>query len=200
MTEAKQKLDAKIDAMVAASSPQRFIARRLFLYDFGCVFADNQDRGFRILNEICEKFRLPFSAVKVVGSAHTGYSYLKERDFAPGESDLDVAIISPTLFQEYSEAIYWMTRRYSDLTKFHRDQGVSPARNFREYLSSGQFRPDLMPSCQLKTDWFSFFGKLSNKHSDLFKNINSGIYLSEGFFEMKTASILEAKRHKHDSV
>ena len=49
-----------------------------------------------------------------------------------------------------------------------------------------------MPSCQLKTDWFSFFGKLSNKHADLFKNINAGVYLSEGFFEMKTASILEA--------
>lgn len=89
MTEAKQKLDAKIGAMVAASAPHRFIARRLFLYDFGCVFADNQDRGFHILNEICEKFKVPFSAVKVVGSAHTGYSYLKERNFVPGESDLD---------------------------------------------------------------------------------------------------------------
>jgi hypothetical protein len=192
MTEAKQKLDAKLGAMVAASAPHRFIARRLFLYDFGCVFSDKQDRGFQILNEICEKFKLSFSSVKVVGSAHTGYSYFKERDFVPGESDLDVAIISPSLFQDYSEKVYWMTRRYTDLTRFRRDQGVSPARDFREYLSSGQFRPDLMPSCQLKEDWFRFFNRLSNKHSDLFKNINSGIYLSEGFFEMKTASILEA--------
>ena len=42
-------------------------------------------------------------------SAHTGYSYFKERDFVPGESDLDVAIISPSLFQDYSEQVYSMT-------------------------------------------------------------------------------------------
>jgi hypothetical protein len=59
MTEAQQKLNAKIGAMVAASSPQRFVVRRLFLYDFGYVFEKNQDRGFRILNAICEKFKLP---------------------------------------------------------------------------------------------------------------------------------------------
>jgi hypothetical protein len=52
MTEAKQKLDAKIGKMVAASTPHRFITRRLFLYDFCYVFAGNQDRGFEILNAV----------------------------------------------------------------------------------------------------------------------------------------------------
>jgi hypothetical protein len=192
MTEAKKKLDGKIGAMVSASAPHRVIARRLFLYDFGYVFENNQDRGFEILNAICEKFKQPFSAVKVVGSAHTGYTYYKKRDFVAGESDLDVAIISPTLFQEYSQAIYWMTRRYSDLTTFPRIEGVSVAQDFRNSLGSGQFRPDRMPSCLLKTDWFGFFNRLSNKYTDLFRNINAGIYLSEGFFEMKNAAILEA--------
>lgn len=192
MTEAKEKLDAKIGAMVAASRPHRFITRRLFLYDFGYVFADHQDRGFEILNAICERFKLPFSTVKVAGSAHTGYSYFKERDFVPGESDLDVAIISATLFQEYSQAVYWSTHRYSDLTKFRRIEGVGVDKDFRYYLGSGQFRPDLMPEGSLKADWFGFFNKLSNKHVDLFRNINAGIYLSEGFFEVKTETIIEA--------
>ena len=192
MTEAQQKLDAKIDAMVSASSPHRFITRRLFLYDFCYVFEKNQDRGFAILNAICEKFKLTFSSVRVIGSAHTGYSYQKQRDFVPGDSDLDVAIISPPLFQEYSQAVYWLTHRYSDLSKFQRKDGHSVAQDFRYYLGSGQFRPDFMPECQLKTDWFSFFNRLSNNYTDLFKNINAGIYLSEGFFEMKTVSILEA--------
>lgn len=178
--------------MVAASSPHRFIARRLFLYDFAQVFKQHEDRGFQILNEICEKFKLPFSAVRVVGSAQTGYSYSKKRDFIAGKSDLDVAIVSSSLFQDYSQQIYWLTTRYSDETKFRRIDGVSVVQDFRNYLASGQFRPDLMPECSLKTEWFSFFNKLSNKHADLFGNINAGIYLSEGFFELKNSSIVQA--------
>jgi hypothetical protein len=197
MTDAKQRLDATIDKMVTASTSHRFITRRVFLYDFGYVFTDNQDRGFEILNAISEKFKLPFSAVKVIGSAHTGYTYFKQRDFVPGDSDLDVAIISTTLFQEYSQAVYWSTHRYSDLTKFRRIEGVSVDKDFRYYLGSGQFRPDLMPEGPLKTDWFGFFNKLSNKHVDLFRNINAGIYLSEGFFEIKNAAIVEAYKKAH---
>jgi hypothetical protein len=194
MTEAQEKLNTKIAGMASASASHRFITRRLYLYDFGYVFAATPDRGFQILNAICEKFKLTFSSVRVVGSAHTGYSYLKKRDFVLGESDLDVAIISPWLFQEYSQAVYWLTHRYTDLTRFQRKAGRSVAPSFREYLGSGQFRPDFMPQCQLKADWFSFFNKLSNGYTDLFKNINAGIYLSEGFFEMKTSSIVEAYR------
>lgn len=192
MTEAKGKLDAKIAAMVSASVPYRVISRRLFLYDFTQVFLNDQDKGFSILNAICERFKLPFSVVRVVGSAHTGYSYFSKSDFLPGESDLDIAIISSSLFQHYAQEVYWATHRYSDLSRFPRKEGVSVAQEFRNYLSSGYFRPDLMPDGALKTEWWSFFNRLSNKHIDLFRNINAGIYLSEGFFEMKSAVLVEA--------
>jgi hypothetical protein len=194
MTEAKQKLDSKIATMVEGAEHPRLVARRLFLYDFVEAFATNQDRGFQILNTICEHFKLPFSAVKVVGSAQTGYSYYKERDFVSGQSDLDVAIISATLFQEYSHEIYSLTERYTDLTRFHRKKGISVAQYFRDNLASGLFRPDLMPECKLKADWFSFFNKLSNNYVDLFSNINAGIYLSEAFFECKHLTIIDAYR------
>ncbi|HKV93025.1 MAG TPA: hypothetical protein VJW20_10790 [Candidatus Angelobacter sp.] len=194
MTDAKKKLDTTIGKMVAASVPHRSIARRLLLYDFNHVFTSDPDRGFQILNTICEYFKLPFSAVKVVGSAQTGYSYYSEHDFRKGDSDLDIAIISPFLFQEYSQTIYWMTQRYTDQTKFPRKEGVSVAQDFRLYLGSGLFRPDLMPECTLKANWLSFFNRLSTKHTDVFRNINAAIYLSEGFFEMKNASIVEAYR------
>jgi hypothetical protein len=192
MTEAKIRLDSKIGAMVVPSTPRRFIARRLFLYDFTNAFVGDPDRGFAILNEVSEHFGLPFSAIKVVGSAQTGYSYFSKGDFLPGVSDLDIAIISPTLFQHYSQEAYAITRGYSDLSRFHRRNGISVAQGFRDYLSTGFFRPDLMPASKLKNDWFGFFNKLSNKHTELFHDINAGIYLSEGFFEMKNASIIDA--------
>lgn len=194
MASAKEILDSKIASMLQTSTPYRAISRRLFLYDFNYVFSTNQERGFQISNAICERFKLRFSEVKVVGSAQVGYSYFSQRDFAPGDSDLDVALISHELFQIYSEDTYWMTTRYTDLSKFPRRSGVSTDRDFRDYLSAGFFRPDLMPECAKKSEWFRFFNLLSNKHSDLFKNINAGIYLSEAFFEMKNAAVVEEYR------
>ena len=188
MTELQNKLNTKIGAMVASSTSHHVIARRLFLYDFPTVFSNDQERGFNILNAVCEHFKLPFLSVKVVGSAQTGYSYFKGHDFTPGDSDLDLAIINSDLFQYYSEEIYWLTERYSNFSQFKRQQGVSPVQDFRNYLSAGQFRPDMMPEGKLKDDWFTFFNKLSNKHTEVFKSINAGIYLSERFFVMKNSS------------
>lgn len=191
MTELQNTLNLKIAAMVDSSVPHRVIARRLFLYDFPIVFSDDQERGFVIMNAVCEHFKLPFSSLKVVGSAQTGYSYIKGRDFCLRTSDLDLAIINCDLFRYYSEEIYWLTDRYSNLSKFPRKNGLSVDQDFRNYLSEGQFRPDMMPDGKLKADWFSFFNKLSNNHTKVFKNINAGIYLSENFFVMKHSSIIQ---------
>jgi hypothetical protein len=88
----------------------------------------------------------------------------------------------------YSELAYWITNRYKDLVKFSRS-GVNTAAQFRDYLSSGYLRPDLMPDSGKKEEWFQFFNRLSNKHTDLFDNINAGIFLSEGFLEMWNANV-----------
>jgi len=194
MSEAQLKLDAKIQAMVSTSQPHRTISRRLFLYDFPSVFVQDSDRGFSILNTICEHFKVPFTSVKIVGSAQTGYSYFSRSDFLPGQSDLDIAIINSALFQQYSAEVYWFTHAYKDLSKFPRKDGISTANPFREYLSCGYFRPDYMPNFQLRADWFQFFNRLSNHHAAVFKDINAGIYLSEVFFEMKQTSLIHENR------
>src|SRR4051812_34702985 len=105
MTELKQKLDKKIEVMKASSIADRHIARRLLLYDFAEVFNNAPERGFNILNSVTKRFGLAFSEVRIVGSAQTGYSYYSGRDFVPGKSDLDLAIISPALFEHYSREV-----------------------------------------------------------------------------------------------
>lgn len=191
LTLAKDNLRAKIDGMLSRSVAHRTIARRLFLYDFCQVFANDQERGFVILEAVRSWLNIDFSEIRIVGSAQLGFSCYKKRDFTPGQSDLDIAIISPSLFRQFSEEVYWLTKRYSDLTKFGFTRGVSNVEQFRNALSIGFFRPDLMPDCARKDRWREFFERLSEKHSDLFKNINGGIYLSEGFFEIKNAAVVE---------
>ncbi len=195
MTTLKNGVDLKISTMVANSTAHRTIARRLFLYDFSYVFSNDQDRGFIILDAIREHFDVSFSSIKIVGSAQLGYSYTSKRDFSPGESDLDIAIISPNLFQKYSELVFQMTDRYYDLSKFPRDKDSrSMAKSFREYLSSGYFRPDMMPQSPEKSSWFGFFNRLSSQHTVLFNNINAGIHLSECFFEVRNTSVIREHR------
>jgi hypothetical protein len=190
----KHALDSKIGQMLQESQSDQVISRRLFLYDFTYTFESDPARGFRIINTICENFSLPFSAVKIAGSAQTGYSYFKNREFTPTLSDLDIAIVSASLFQKYSEMVFSSTNRYTDLSKFPRKNGISTDRSFRDNLSGGFFRPDLMPHSVERSEWFSFFNRLSSQHEDLFKNINAGIYLSEKFFEMRNATLLAEYR------
>ena len=191
MTATGESLKARVDGLVKGGALPRQVARRLFLYDFHQVFIGEEDRGFSILEEVRQKFNVPFSALKIAGSAQFGFSAFKNLDFVPGESDLDLAIISAQKFQAYGELVYMITKRYSDLTGFAITKGVSDAKRFRESMSQGFFRPDLMPKCAQKDDWFHFFDQLSVKHTDLFGGINAGIYMSETFFEIKTSSIVE---------
>lgn len=190
MTLLKAKLDAKIEAMLLQGTSSRIIARRLIFYDATTIFSTHQERGFRILNEISEHFHVPFSDVRVVGSAQFGYSYFSGRDFTPKVSDLDLAIISPELFRKYVELCYSITDRYTNQVKFHRKDGVSTANEFRTNLSAGYFRPDLMPNSKQKDNWFAFFSELTNRYIDLFDNINAGIFLSDGLLEMRNTNLM----------
>ena len=190
MTVQKDRLDGKIGAMLARKESSRFIARRLIFFDFTQIFLGDEDRGFAILNEVAEHFHVPISSVRVVGSGQFGYSYFSQRDFTPKVSDLDLAIVSPLMFQRYSELAYWITDRYQNQVKFPRKGGISAARQFRDNLSAGYLRPDLMPETPMKEQWFKFFNDLSNKYVDLFDGINAGIFMSDGFLEMRNANLI----------
>lgn len=167
------------------------IARKIYLSYPTDIFKDKLDIEFDILNEISEHFDIPLSSIQIAGSAKTGYSYYKQKEFIIGKSDLDIAIVNEILFTKYMEISYRTTRQYSDLTKFHsRKEGVTGQdvyTSFLKYIAKGYFRPDLMPACTEKSNWFEFFSKLSDKYFEIFKSINAGIYCNQYFYESKQA-------------
>jgi hypothetical protein len=110
--------------MLQVPHNERTISRSLFLYDFNQTFSGDPDRGFSILNQVSENFHIPFSEIQVCGLSQVGYSYFSSRDFTPQLSDLDIALVSPRLFQQFSEWTFWTTRRYTDLTGFQIRNGV----------------------------------------------------------------------------
>lgn len=170
--------------------PHNEIIRKVYLTYPTMALIGDEERQFKILNEISEYFNIPINNIQVAGSAKTGMSFHKNKAFTPTISDLDIAIINTDLFRFYTEYIFKMTNGYNDRTAFPFRNGRSTFTEYTTYLSKGIFRPDLMPSCIKRANWFEFFGRLSTEHKDLFKNINAGIYISQIFFEHKQCSII----------
>lgn len=167
---------------------------RLFSFDQCHVFKENQHQGFELIKKVSEHFSVPFRSIHIVGSAQLGYSFIEDREFIAGESDLDLAIISDKLFLKYQEICYLETKKYQDLTKFPAHGTLTTntvATQFREYLAKGYFRPDFMPRCDHRRLWLQFFEKLGNDHVDKFKKITCGLYLSELFFRTRQEEIVD---------
>ena len=190
MDNYKIQLDKEIAESLKKGDSSNTIIRRIYSFNISPVFSVNKDIGFKITNDVCQRFSIPFRSIHIAGSAQTGYSYFKSKDFTLKESDLDLAIVDSDLFKKYFEKVYKETNGFTDLTKFSNTNGENNSKSFQNYIMKGYFRPDLMPNCVAKQKWFEFFNRLSNEYSEVFSNINCGIYLSEKFFEGKQTPII----------
>ena len=167
------KYDDGIKLGIQQSSSDHEIARKIYLCYPTQAFINNEEIAFDILNRVSTNFNIQFTNVQVVGSSKTGYSYHKNREFRSGESDLDIAIIDSNMFLKHARIAFKVTKRYQDLTSF---RTTEQHQGFVSYLAKGMIRPDLMPRCKEKDEWFEFFNRLSSDYYQLFKNINGGIY------------------------
>lgn len=180
-----------IERGIDSNTPHNEIVRKVFLSYPTHALVGEEDRQYAILNSISKFFSIPIMSIQVAGSAKTGKSFYQNKDFTPGESDLDIAIIDSSLFIYYMELVFDITNGYSNKANFPLKDGRSTASEYISYISKGIFRPDLMPHCPQKANWRSFFGTLSRDHNDLFKSINAGLYMSQTFFEYKQNSTIQ---------
>lgn len=167
------------------------ICRKIYLTYPTYAFEGDFEMEFELLNRISYEFNLPITAVQIAGSAKTGYSYFKSTEFVKGSSDLDIAIIDPYLFQAYCEIVMQETRGLKDLSRFKRTADTDNYKAYIKYIANGYFRPDLMPACEPRKEWFNFFNKLSQNYVNYFSDINAGIYFSELFFEYKQSENID---------
>jgi len=183
-----EAVKAGADAKVSYTA----IARKIFLTYPTFAFIGDEERQYVICNEIAVFFDIPISSIHVAGSAKIGRSVHKGRDFLPGKSDLDIAIVDMRLFSRYMEHVCGVSKNYTDLTRFPVVGGASTYESYLKYLAKGIFRTDLMVSGQERAKIHNFFGLLSSRFSDLFSSINVAIYMSEAFFENKQRSVIKS--------
>ncbi|WP_428380001.1 hypothetical protein [Nevskia ramosa] len=182
-----------IDAGVAAKRPYNEVARKVFLTYPTRVFVGHEERQYEILNDVAQHFSVPITSVQVAGSAKLGYSIHKKTEFSVGQSDLDLSIIDAQLFARYLAIGLNISKGYTDGSSFPIRDKQSTQNEYLRYLTKGIFRPDLMPTGQQRADWNNFFGRLSSRHSELFKSISAAVYLSQPCFESKQRSAIKAR-------
>lgn len=176
-----------------AHLPTRQIARQLYFLSPSVAFDGNHGLQLQLYERICDFLKLPLSAIRLVGSGHTGFSLVKNTPFEKKISDLDIAIVDSHLYLELFEVAFEITGGWADVTKFSGPpaQQIATKERFLKYLRKGIVRPDLMPASPRKADWENFFGKLGDDYSDFCNGISAGVYARESFMAAKQESAIK---------
>lgn len=183
-----------IEDGASAHLPKRQIARQLYFLSPSFAFDGNPTLQLSLYEKICDFLKLPLSAIRLVGSGHTGFSLVKDTPFDKNKSDLDIAIVDSGLYLDFFELAFEATDGWHDVTKFSgsAQRQKQTQSDFLRYLRKGVIRPDLMPSSPQKADWENFFGKLADEYSDFCNGISAGVYARELFMAAKQESAIDA--------
>ena len=161
--------------------------RKRVLHGLPYVFLGREDEYYEFRKLISEKFDIPFHEVYITGSGKLGFSPFKLKDF-DYDSDIDVAIVSPNLFELFLKDIcifQWDIRESRmkvdnvEMKMYH---------SFLEYGALGWMRPDKLPvsfqMAGIKGDWFEFFDSISYNQSCVGDyKVNAGVFKSYGHLE-----------------
>ncbi len=169
--------------------------RKNILHGTPVIFADREDDFYEFRKRIADNFDIIFHEIFITGSGKLGFSPHKRKEF-DYDSDIDVAIVSNTLFEQILEII----RQYQmELRRFRKsvtEQEIKMYHEFLEYVAIGWIRPDKLPISfqvnELKDNWFDFFQSISYDKSEVGNyKVTAGIFKSYSHLEEYTLSGLK---------
>lgn len=152
------------------------IVRKHIIFGECCELS--QQDYFDLRSEVAAHFGLHPNEVLVVGSAKLGFSIVPDKEYTPfsDESDIDVALVSSTLFDEYWNQIF----SYKEKNPYWNEH------EFIGYLFQGWIRPDKFPNSKsfpLGNEWWNFFQNMTSSGKYGNYNIRGGLYQSYFFLE-----------------
>nr|WP_320135630.1 hypothetical protein [uncultured Amphritea sp.] len=180
--------------------------RKFVLHGTPYVFNGRDDDFYEFRKRIAHKFNIPYHEIYITGSGKLGFSPFKLKEF-DYDSDIDVAIISPRLFENIMKDISKYQMSFRKARTVVRESELEMYHQFLEYVALGWIRPDKLPiSFQMKTfknDWFNFFQSLSYGKSEVGNyKVNAGVfqsyehledYIVNGLIDVRKRRILRNK-------
>lgn len=146
---------------------------------YGDCFVLDQNLYFQLKHEVSRKFNLHPSQVQMVGSGKLGFSIVwKKRYRSFGDtSDIDLAIICPSLFDQIWREAY----------NYQKSGSYWPQLvDFQRYLFNGWIRPDKFPpekSFDFCKIWWDFFNEITSVGNFGPYHIKAGLYKSWFYLE-----------------
>ncbi|WP_107666759.1 hypothetical protein [Cyanothece sp. BG0011] len=169
--------------------------RKYLIHGIPYIFTDNQDEYYEFRKRISQHFNINFYEIYITGSAKLGFSPFKQKKF-DYNSDIDVAIISPQLYEKMLEPIYDYQMELRKARKSITVRELDQYHSFLEYTAIGWIRPDKLPLSFdvgiLKQSWFDFFKSISYGKSEVGNyKVSAGVFKSYSYFERYTISTLK---------
>lgn len=124
------------------------------------VFEGNAEMYYKLRRVIALKFGLNPHDVIMVGSAKLGFSISPSKRWKPfsDEADIDMAIISPDIFDRFWKELYDFNIKLTDRT----EEEEAQYKKFLDYFFKGWLRPDVFPfSYAGRDEWLGFFKSIS---------------------------------------
>lgn len=193
LSEVKEKL-----RKLASTYPDRFRrSRRIFIEERCAALSNDREAEYEVKEKVSSEFGIKYSEVAFTGSAQIGFSPHKDREFIRAESDLDVACISPELFQKAWINVLETTRAFSDETKF---PAMTPEQidYFKQcILKRGMIRIETMPLSGLSQSWKDAETRITRNFSKIFGKVSVAIYMNEYAFCWKQDSAISSILRTH---
>ena len=149
-----------------------------------------------IFDKISKEYDIPFKDFKIIGSTHTGFSFIKpkfskEIKFFSNDSDLDIAIINKDFFYYLYKNTLKITEYFRNNTFFYKPEYEQL---FKENYLKGYIRPDTIGDVKFRNNWINFFYELSKEYN--LKKVSAAIYLDEETFNNKINESLSIYKRK----
>ena len=151
--------------------------RRLIIN--GSCAAMPDDKYYELRKRVADNFGIHTNEVLVVGSGKLGFSIAPEKRYREfcSESDIDLVVVSESLFNEFWRLVheYWI--------EYGQWDGFS---GFRKYLFVGWIRPDMLPpsgTFDIALQWWEFFNALTAKDGLSMHKIAGALYKDWRFLE-----------------
>lgn len=159
------------------SRPPLQLVRRHVIHGACAVLSD--DVYFDLRGAVAEHLSVHTNEVLVVGSSKLGFSIAPRKRYRPfGEtSDVDVAVVSTTLFDEIWKGVH----AYSQGGGYWDHQ-----RDFQKYLLQGWIRPDKLPpsdTFEQANRWWELFRRLSASRKYAQIKVSGALYKNWYFLE-----------------
>ena len=102
-----KELETFFDDISKLKNEEKIIdfCRKSLIHGIPYIFTENQDDYYEFRKRIANEFDVDFYEIYITGSAKLGFSSLKQKKF-DYDSDIDVAIVSPQLYEKMLELIY----------------------------------------------------------------------------------------------